>query len=114
MGLGCFVRCSPAKVSACAGSTLGLLDLQGVEKMGLRHVEMRVGFGGVLAVSLGGLAGGLAGLSVYFQSWQVSAACWPFFTLYPMRFHSAKVWNVSAASMAEKMFSALSSRPRQR
>ena len=30
--------------------------------MGLRHVEMRVGFGGVLAVSLGGLAGGLAGL----------------------------------------------------
>ena len=62
MGLGCFVRCSPAKVSACAGSTLGLLDLQGVEKMGFRHVEMRVGFGGVLACRLGGLAGGLAGL----------------------------------------------------
>ena len=27
LGLGCFVRCSPAKVSACAGSTLGLLHL---------------------------------------------------------------------------------------
>ena len=53
----------------------------------------------------------MPGLSVYFQSWQVSAACWPFFTLYPMRFHSAKVWNVSAASMAEKMFSALSALP---
>ena len=29
--------------------------------MGLRHVEMRVSFGGVLAVSLGGFAGGLVG-----------------------------------------------------
>ena len=36
--------------------------MERVEKVRFGHVEMRVGFGGVLACCLGGLAGGLAGL----------------------------------------------------
>ena len=41
---------------------LGLLHLQGVEQMGLCHVEMRVGLRRVFPGGLGGLADGLAGL----------------------------------------------------
>ena len=62
LGRGCFVRCSPAKVSASLGSLADLVHLQGVEKMRLCHVKMRVAFRGIFTSSGGGLAGGLAGL----------------------------------------------------